>query len=472
MSDHVEGEKIIKKKKKKKRGKSKGLRYGDWVQKVDPNSGKFYYGNVKTLERVWVMPAEFKVAQENDRLGSPELQSSLDEEEKDGNDSSKDGSFNDSDDVWLEGYDPNNKRKYYVNKITGESRWTRPLSLNAVDINDWISGRDPKTKRTYYFNKKTKETTWEKPPGYEDPDDKASSPSAATAPNEADAEVLKAAASRRKDQAEEREYHTENERSGVVHTKAPVHERKIRATSKSRDKNPEWVSSVDPETGKTYYCNTETNETTWAKPQGLAVLEDAAQTVPPLEPLRPLEPSESSQGNQKYGSHERRISQEMKELEKLQLSGIINERTSELQSSNTSKSSSIGNRGTHRQQMSVGAKEARKIISELGRGQSVSERRNSIEGSDHKNSSSCKPGNHARTVSSIENFKEISDDVALALSRPQNGVIPAFNKLVEGDMDTLYNSLMDHRIRLGGATAAPLRDLVQMLGASAGDAAI
>ena len=42
--------------------KKRAVRHGDWVQKKDPHSGRFYYGNVKTLERVWVMPPAFKAA--------------------------------------------------------------------------------------------------------------------------------------------------------------------------------------------------------------------------------------------------------------------------------------------------------------------------------------------------------------------------------------------------------------------------
>ena len=170
-----------KKKKKKRRSKRKGVRHGDWVRKKDPQSGRYYYGNVKTLERVWDMPDEFRAAAEaavwiprrsrrrgggrgrrqqgcRGRQQRPPAVSSAAA-------SSAAASADDAAaaDEWLEGYDPKNKRKYYVNKITGESRWTKPLSARSqrrrLDL-----CRDPKTKRIYYFNKTTKETTWEKPP--------------------------------------------------------------------------------------------------------------------------------------------------------------------------------------------------------------------------------------------------------------------------------------------------------------------
>jgi hypothetical protein len=55
---------ISPKKTKKTKKKPKSVRHGDWVQKLDPNSKRYYYGNVKTLERVWEMPEEFKLAAE------------------------------------------------------------------------------------------------------------------------------------------------------------------------------------------------------------------------------------------------------------------------------------------------------------------------------------------------------------------------------------------------------------------------
>ena len=77
-----------KKKKKKRRSKRKGVRHGDWVRKKDPQSGRYYYGNVKTLERVWDMPDEFRAAAEAAGV-DPEAEPAPEEEDED--DASRDG---------------------------------------------------------------------------------------------------------------------------------------------------------------------------------------------------------------------------------------------------------------------------------------------------------------------------------------------------------------------------------------------
>ena len=74
------------------------------------------------------------------------------------------------------------------------------------------------------------------------------------------------------------------------------------------------------------------------------------------------------------------------------------------------------------------------------------------------------PNNHSRKVSVLENFKELPSEIAATLPRAQNGVMPAFGKLVDGNVDSLNDELHAHRIRLGGLAIAPLKDLIQILG--------
>lgn len=70
-------------------------------------------------------------------------------------------------DGWKEVTDPNSGRLYYVNKVTQQSSWTKPLveSLEVEDDleNGWKEVKDPKSGRTYFYNKHTQERSWTKP---------------------------------------------------------------------------------------------------------------------------------------------------------------------------------------------------------------------------------------------------------------------------------------------------------------------
>ena len=75
--------------------------------------------------------------------------------------------------AWKEHAHPETGKKYYYNKITKETQWTRPADMAGGDdaptddaANDpalWATVADPKTGKTYYYNKKTKQTSWKKP---------------------------------------------------------------------------------------------------------------------------------------------------------------------------------------------------------------------------------------------------------------------------------------------------------------------
>ena len=470
-----------KKKKKKRRSKRKGVRHGDWVRKKDPQSGRYYYGNVKTLERVWDMPDEFRAAAEAAGV-DPEAEPAPEEEDED--DASRDAADGSSArpavssaaassaaasaddaaaaDEWLEGYDPKNKRKYYVNKVTGESRWTKPLSAAEVNAEDWISGRDPKTKRIYYFNKTTKETTWEKPPGYVDPSERSgtsSSSSRSGSSVKADADTLAAAAKRRKEvqiaAEKEKKAKEAEEADGSAQAKRGSTIRKHVERIDENAPDQAWVSGTDPKTNRVYYYNKVTEETTWTKPKGY---------VP--------EGSGPGANNRKL----RTLSQEKIELDAMPLQGIVESRKSGFAGSDGGGGEGgEGEPGTkakrrrpgHRANLSLGTQEAHNIIMGLGSGQKVSERRNSLEkgmrSSSSREETASSPA-HGRTASLLEDFKTIPQEIAATLPRPQNGVATAFSKLVEGETQDLHDSLHLHRARLGGVAIASLKDLVHIFG--------
>jgi len=118
---------------------------GDWVETVDPNSGKVYYANLVTKETSWTFPAE---------LGQQGGAAAPSKEE-----------------IWVERQDPKSGRTYYYNQHTKERSWNRPHAATVVandeskddDDSAWVEREDPASGRTYYYHKVTKERRWYKP---------------------------------------------------------------------------------------------------------------------------------------------------------------------------------------------------------------------------------------------------------------------------------------------------------------------
>lgn len=139
---------------------------------------------------------------------------------------------------WAEASDPKSGRKYYYNRKTKETRWTRPTEMDggasesdsaASDPNNWCASNDKSSGRKYYYNKVTKETRWTKPPCFGD---------------DQDAPML--------------------ERSNSVSSIASsVADEEVDLGDPSK-----WRKVVDKRTGRPYYYNPETKQTSWKKPRG------------------------------------------------------------------------------------------------------------------------------------------------------------------------------------------------------------
>jgi hypothetical protein len=106
-------------------------------------------------------------------------------------------------------------------------------------MSDWVEKVDPKSGKTYYANTATKETSWKKPDGYV-----PTHPPAAPAPTS----------------------------SSASNSPPPP------PTSTA-----DWIEKTDPKSGKAYYVNTKTKETSWTKP---GVLKSEGTTPVPAADLR------------------------------------------------------------------------------------------------------------------------------------------------------------------------------------------
>jgi hypothetical protein len=184
-------------------------KYGDWVEMEDPIEKKTFFLNERTTEITYEKPSEWLNSDTNNSSngsggGSSSSSSSskleqnggsLDNNEKSGGVSAamrRRSVIQKEDGNWQLLLDPQTNREFYHNKITNESRWSRPDSFpktaqrnkiikrevddetrrSSVVIEnrggDWVRMEDKRTKKTFYYNNKTEGTQWEKPADYND----------------------------------------------------------------------------------------------------------------------------------------------------------------------------------------------------------------------------------------------------------------------------------------------------------------
>lgn len=108
----------------------------DWVKQMDPNTGKFYYWNVKTNETTWIQPESF---QDLNPQGAS-LSNEQTEEAKD----------------WVKQYDPASGSYYYWNTATGETRWDEPIGFQEGNMSEELSAAT-KIQAQFRGNKSRKE---------------------------------------------------------------------------------------------------------------------------------------------------------------------------------------------------------------------------------------------------------------------------------------------------------------------------
>eukprot|EP00934_Nitzschia_sp_Nitz4_P008522 Nitzschia sp. Nitz4//scaffold34_size148208//91553//101858//NITZ4_002988-RA/size148208-snap-gene-0.209-mRNA-1//1//CDS//3329548819//8512//frame0 len=235
-----------------------------WVIMVDDQTGEAYYYNEITQETSWELPMESQdlkdpssdVRADVDHLPSTEEQNPprSEEEALDVDATTKLGEkvsgirapMEEDEDAmtqaplpvgWVEAIDPDSGTTYFFNEVSNETTWDRPTEgVNNIDDSNaygedggssdlpdgWTEIIDEDSGKVYYLNELENTTTWEKPTTTE------------TAP----------------------EVPTEFSSS---YDKGASNEIKL---------SDEWVEIVDPQSGDTYYLNTETNETSWVRPSG------------------------------------------------------------------------------------------------------------------------------------------------------------------------------------------------------------
>ncbi|CUG94048.1 Hypothetical protein, putative, partial [Bodo saltans] len=234
-----------------------------WIEKLDQSSQKPYYYNKATRETTWVRPVNFvgaisealttgATATAQPVVVAPSSASAT-------------IAPNDDADVWQSKVDATSGKTYYYNKRTKEVTWSNPnlsaesVTASALSKKDeelggtrrdpaagatpqpsrhdtpnrqrednsqpdvsasnvpepWIEKVDPASKRHFYYNPITKETTW-------------------TMPAAKSSQVL-AADQRRPD-------------------------------ANATTSGGQWLEKMDASSGKPYYYNTETRETSWKRP--------------------------------------------------------------------------------------------------------------------------------------------------------------------------------------------------------------
>eukprot|EP00531_Pseudo-nitzschia_arenysensis_P017383 CAMPEP_0116125268 /NCGR_PEP_ID=MMETSP0329-20121206/5721_1 /TAXON_ID=697910 /ORGANISM="Pseudo-nitzschia arenysensis, Strain B593" /LENGTH=1109 /DNA_ID=CAMNT_0003619299 /DNA_START=125 /DNA_END=3451 /DNA_ORIENTATION=+ len=304
----------------------------DWVETVDPTSGQTYFFNSKTNETSWEKPTS---------TGESATQPAESE-----------STTGESD--WSETVDPSSGQTYYYNNKTGETSWEKPADTTAAasaagdatgdnqdQASEWVEATDPSSGNTYYYNSVTGETSWERPAAMDEkPSEAAESsttPVETTSEPVADATDADAAPAEEPVEesspqeepaptetipeetsselrAEETTTETEEPTPEVVEEKVqdetPVESTPAEETSatEAETTTPEvaseetstnalpegWIEATDPSSGTVYYCNMNTQETSWERP--VAEMNDSseADTKPATEESVVAEAAEES----------------------------------------------------------------------------------------------------------------------------------------------------------------------------------
>ena len=211
-----------------------------WEEHVDPSSGKKFFFNPATQETSWTRP--------NSRAaGYP---SSDPARKSDG---------------WTEHRDPASGKMFYFNTDTKETSWQKPSAASSSD--PWTEHVDPDSGRKFYYNSTTKESAWMKPSSLADrsvgyqkgPHVAKSKPLAPAAPCSPAVPPPPASP-----------------------TRPPIPLQGRGAPSPTPVAPPQWEEHVDS-SGRRFFYNPVTQESCWSKPGSAS----SAVPRPPASPVPP-----------------------------------------------------------------------------------------------------------------------------------------------------------------------------------------
>lgn len=205
-----------------------------WIAKTDPNSGKTYYINKETRATQWSKPDDFV----DDSTALSDAKPAVDSVKPSASPALPLSQ-------WSERVDPTSGKTYYVNRETKQTTWQRPPELDVASVvspasstsdSQWVAKTDPASGKPYYYHKITKQTTWTKPPEL-----------CSSAVSEATGQLV-----------------TESNTS--LSTAAAIETRAQEASSKDVPLFGDWVQRMDSVMGVPQYCNLVTKEVTYVKP--------------------------------------------------------------------------------------------------------------------------------------------------------------------------------------------------------------
>jgi len=239
----------------------------DWVEAVDDTSGMTYYYNTVTEETSWERPAELDIVESSDDLVSEENRNddtidrpraeSKDEflNEFDLTSGAEDKADSTADEGFADEYDAttdDDEEDFDMLSQNGDTPETEGGNVKAAyELPEfWTEAVDGASGREYYFNSLTQEVSWERPTNNQSHEEKRSAPESENIPQGARPSAEDLTVPGQPDS---------NSDLLQADTDLPVDDSPL---------VPEgWTEVIDESTGKPYYLNQTTGETSWEIPQ-------------------------------------------------------------------------------------------------------------------------------------------------------------------------------------------------------------
>ena len=218
--------------------------------------------------------------------------------------------------LWVEATDSTTNRVYYYNKDTKQTQWTRPADMeeaktDAADecSSNWAESTDSKSGRRYYYNRVTKKTTWQQPkclqlasPAHSRNASVINVVHSPGVPTLASFATIHATAV-----SPPHSTHG-SPRGGPPPLPASTTATASQPLPPQTPSSPPpsvWAEAKDPSTGRSYWYNRDTKETSWVNPTPSA----AQMTVNPLSSAAPAPASvagtmtSAAQQSYRYATH-------------------------------------------------------------------------------------------------------------------------------------------------------------------------